>query len=254
MQVQINGLEKVAKLLNQLSGDQVREATAKAMTDAAFQVRKAMQEEIRASFDRPTPFILRSVQVVQATAANLVAEIAPTYFGKSGIDPQQVLKAQIEGGQRRLKRSELALRNAGILPPGYFTAIPEQPFPGSDDGRGNLKGAFIVRILSYFQAFGEQGYRANMTDRKKQNLSRKNNGLGFFVSYGRLRDNRASHLAPGIWARQGTHGVDVKPVIMFVKNPTYNKRLDFDKILKSSMAQEHFEKRLRYRIRQMAGV
>lgn len=156
MQVQINGLEKVAKLLDKLSGQQVREATALALNDAAFKVKAAMTQEIRDSFDRPTPFILRSVRIEpRATASSLIAQVLPTYWGNKGVDPQQVLKAQREGGNRRLKRSEVAFRNAGILPPGYFTAIPKDPFPGSDDGNGNLRGAFVSQLISYFQAAGE---------------------------------------------------------------------------------------------------
>ncbi len=253
-QIRTQGLQKVSQLLAKMSGEQFREAVATAMTDTAFQVRREMQDEIARQFDRPTPYILRSVQVKRATKAALVAEIAPTYYGKAGTDPQSILKAQVDGGRRRLKRSEVALRNAGILPPGFVTAIPETPFPGSDDGRGNMRGPFVVQLLSYFAAFGEQGYRANMTERRKKNLARKNNGLAFFVSYGALRDNRASHLAPGIWARQGAYGVDVRPVLMFVREPDYKPRLSFAAVLKGAQADAYFERRLSYRIRKMMGV
>ncbi len=246
-EIRTQGLQRVEKLLAKMSGEQFREAVAQAMTDTAFQVRKEMQDAIAGQFDRPTPYILRSVQVKRA-------QIAPTYYGKAGTDPQAILKAQVDGGRRRLKRSEVALRNAGILPPGFVTAIPETPFPGSDDGRGNLRGPFIVKLLSYLKAFGEQGYRANMTESRRRNLQRQNNGLAFFVAYGTLRENRASHLAPGIWARQGAYGVDVRPVLMFVREPEYQPRLSFAAVLKGAKADEYFDRRLRYRIRKLMGV
>lgn len=108
--------------------------------------------------------------VRKATPERLSVEIEPTYFGGKGVDPQKILQAQEFGGARRDKRSEAALRRIGILPSGYQTAIPETPYPGSDDGRGNIRGGFLVKLLSYFQAMGEQGYKANMTDRRKARL------------------------------------------------------------------------------------
>lgn len=260
--IQIAGLEKVRAQIQKLTGAQMQAATADALNDTAFMLRKEVQADMAKTFDRPTPYVLRSVLVQKALANRLVARIAPTGIGGKGIDPQKILHAEAEGGPRRDKRSELALRAAGILPSGYQTAIPSEPFPGSDDGRGNIKGGFIVRLLAYFQAFGEQGYKANMTKRRKEKLANKSvsaagfmtiNGVQFFVSYGALRGGKAGHLAPGIWARSGTHGVNVRPVLMFVQSPNYTVRLNLANVLKATDAQAHFEKRLRYRIRLALG-
>lgn len=255
--MQFTGLDKVQKQLDKLSGPQAAEAYAKAINDTAFEVRRKMQAEMAAVFDRPTPYILRSTQIRMATPSKLEATIEPTYYGGKGVDPQKILQAQADGGKRRDKRSEVALRRAGILPAGYQTAIPENPYPGSEDGNGNLKGSFLVHLISYFQAFGEQGHKANMTYRTKPRL----HGTGtktmaarrYFVSYGRLRGNRSSHLAPGIWAASGTHGVDVRPVLMFVKSGQYRPRLSMDRIARQANASEYLARRLRYRIRQAAG-
>lgn len=252
--MQFTGLEKVKDQLAKLSGPQAKDAYAKAINDTAYQVRRSMQAEMATVFDRPTPYILRSSQVKQATPDNLVATVEPTYYGGKGVDPQKILAAQADGGIRRDKRSESALRRVGILPAGYQTAIPDVPFPGSDDGNGNLKGSFLVHLISYFQAFGEQGYRANMKDRTKSNLHTKGtktmDARRYFVSYGKLRGNRSSHLAPGIWAARGTHGVDVRPVLMFVKAGTYRPRLSMERIAKAADAENYLARRLRYRIRQ----
>lgn len=260
--VNIRGLDRVEKALAKLAGGQLKQATAAALTDTAYTVRGQYQAEMRRAFDRPTPYILSSVRVHPATPTRLIAQIEPTYLGGKGVEPGKILAAEVAGGTRRDKRSEIALRRAGILPAGYQTAIPRVPYPGSDDGRGNLRGPFIVRLLSYFQTFGEQGYRANMTQRRKDKLAdiRRSDrgfkviaGVVFFVAHGRLRSGPSAHLAPGIWAKSGTHGSNVQPVLMFVRTPAYQVRLDLRRVIAQSQVQERFASRLRYRIRQAAG-
>lgn len=271
----VHGLEKVQQHIAKLSGPALREAQAKALNDAAFQVRRVMQAEIRSVFDRPTPFIANAPKVFAATPDKLEATIVPTIDsrnnwskgGKIGVDPQQVLRAQEAGGTRRDKRSEVALRRVGILPTGYQTAIPADSYPGSDDGRGNLRGAFLQQLLSYFQAFGEQGYRANMTQRRKDKLHARGHaitesgisaatfGRRYFVSYGRLRGSpKSGHLAAGIWAASGTHDANVRPVLMFVRAVNYKPLLSMERIARAADVDNYLAKRLRYRIRQAAGV
>lgn len=265
-----------AELLRQihgLTGPQAAKAYAKALNDTGFEIRRAMQDEMRAVFDRPTDYILRSPFVRMATAAKLSVTIEPTYMGGKGIDPQKILDAQTWGGRRRDKRSEVALKRAGILSAGYQTAIPDEarggPYPGSDDGKGNLRGAFLVQLISYFQAFGEQGYKANMSAKGYLRVHRgtkKQTGRRYFVTYGKTRggpritqkgeqDERTAHLAPGIWAASGTGGADVRPVLMFVRPKRgYQPRFDMDKVAKRADATAYLERRIRYRLREAAGV
>lgn len=264
------GQAELLAQLHGLTGSQAAGAYAKAINDTAFEVRRAMQAEMRAQFDRPTDYILRSPRVKMATAARLSASIAPDYMGGKGIDPQKILRAQGEGGTRRDKRSEVALRRVGILPNGMQTAIPATPYPGSDDGRGNLKGSFLVQLLAYFQAFADEGrgFKANMTEKGYKRVhkgTKKAAGRRYFVAYGKARggarttamgeaDARTSHLAPGIWAASGTGGADVRPVLMFVKRAHYSVRLQGEAIAKRADAQNYLEKRLRFRVREAAGV
>jgi hypothetical protein len=256
LDLKLDGLGAVRETLAKLSGKQARTAYAAALNDAGFQVRRVMRNEIRSVFDRPTPYVANSVYVRQATAERLSVAIEPTYYGGKGIDPQQILQAQEFGGTRRDKRSEVALRRAGILPSGYQTAIPRIPFPGSDDSRGNLRGSFLVQLIAYFRAFGEQGYRANLTARRRESIHRgtkRQAGRRYFVAYGRLRSGPTAHLAPGIWAAQGTHGVDLRPVLMFVRTGVYRSRLSMQAIANRSNVDEYLQRRLRYRIRLVAG-
>ncbi|MGB6096428.1 MAG: hypothetical protein WBF95_09035 [Comamonas thiooxydans] len=270
----IKGLKPVQTLMDRLSRSRVREASVKAVNDAGFEVRRAMQEEMRSVFDRPTDYILRSPMLKMATVDKPMATIEPEYMGGKGVDPKKILKAQNLGGKRRDKRSEVALRRAGILPKGYQTAIPAEPFPGSEDRYGNLKGGFIVQLLSYFRSFGEQGYRANMTDARRKALQLRggagvrkvgpNIGRRYILAYGKLRggarwtakgenDRRASNLAPGIWAVVGNSGADIRPVLMFVRSGNYQERLDMEKVGQRADVENYLSRRIRYRMRQAAG-
>lgn len=71
--------------------------------------------------------------------------------------------------------------------------------------------------------------------------------------YGAMRGGRGTHLAPGIWAKTGTHGAVLRPVLMFVKAPSYNQRLSMERIAQASGAQVYLDERVRYRVRQAAG-
>lgn len=264
--IRAEGIKPVQDLLGKLSGKEARVAYAKALNDVGYKVRRQMQAEMKTVFDRPTSYILKSSYVQQATPEKLSVRIAPENQRDSpGVDPQKILQAQEFGGRRRDKRSEVILRRAGILPAGYQAVIPREPYPGSDDGRGNIRGAFISQLISYFQASAEQGHSANMKKKRKDKLedrakltllSNKKEvsiirGRVYFVSYGKMRGH---HLAPGIWAKSGIHGVDVKPVLMFTRAGSYKPRLSMERIAKSADLQTYLDRRVRFRIREAAGV
>ena len=62
------------------------------------------------------------------------------------------------------------------------------------------------------------------------------------------------YTAPGIWAASGTHDVEVKPVLMFVRTPSYKPRISMDAIAKQADLQNDRDKRVRFRLREAAGV
>lgn len=271
-------LARVKRQFDALSGPQAEEALGKALKDTAFHVRTHMVRYMEARFDRPTPFIARSPKVLPMRPGELAVEIAPTLYhdnrwskgGKQGVDPQQVLQAQASGGTRRDKKSEVVLRRAGLLPVGYQTVIPADPFPGSTDVYGNISGSFIRSVLSYLQAFSDgMGYSANMKAKRRAKVEDRTlvtslatrrtyktiRGVVYFVSFGSLRTNkqgRTSPLPAGIWAKTGTHGADVKPVLLFVKAGRYTARLDFDQLSREANVSERLGRAVRHRIRQAA--
>ncbi|MGH7605425.1 MAG: hypothetical protein ACRENK_15695 [Gemmatimonadaceae bacterium] len=182
-------------------------------------MKQAEYKEMRDVFDRPTPYTLNSLYSKGATKTNLEAVVWLKYDTSKGTPADKYLLPQIRGGQRSLKRFELALRSVGALPSGYFAV------PGSAadlDAYGNMKSSQIVQILSYFRAFPEAGYRANITEKRKQKLNRQ--GIAYFVG------SPGGGKSPlGIWKRVGlARGSSIKPIIIFVKSVHYAVRFDFD--------------------------
>jgi hypothetical protein len=111
----------------------------------------------------------------------------------------------------------------GILPAGYYTV----PGAGATiDAYGNQSVGEIRQILSYFNAAEMRaGYTANMTDKTRARLARGSKKTGFGYAYFAILPGRGSHLAPGIYKRMNFGaGSAIKPVLMFVKEPSYPKR------------------------------
>lgn len=214
--------EKLKNLEAELPGK-----LAKQLTGAAFTARKALQEKMASTFEGGvSPYLRKSVWVEQATPARLAAKVGARDFGGKTDGPLQILSTQIHGGSRELKASERRLRAAGILPNGYYLA----PGEGAQlNGLGNIAPAWMNFILSYLQAYNQAGAELNTKAKTRARYAKKEGGrikgFEYFVSYGKLRGGRGGHMAPGIYHRTGTHGVDVTPVLMFVRKPHYKPLL-----------------------------
>ena len=85
----------------------------------------------------------------------------------------------------------------------------------------------IVQIVSWFRAFGEQGYKANSTDKTRARLGKdKKNGTRGFAYF--VLRQKTGKLPAGIYQRFAfAAGSAVKLVMLFVKSPNYKRRLDF---------------------------
>lgn len=257
--VTLQGLQRAQRRVQSLPR-QIRFGSARALNETAFKVRDEIISGMRRAFDRPTPFILKSPWVgKQATRESLEAWVYPRDPGGKSVDPAKVLRANVAGGQRRQKRFEVALKRIGLLGQGEIAVPSPRITNGPEgDGYGGVRGSFIVRLLSYLRAFGEQGYRANMTDRSRLKLSGRgrwdgrffgahtkrfakgggvmayrSGGVEYFVSKGQgefsgkgsWKNGQRQHLARGIWERTGLRGAIVKPVFYFRPSATYTARL-----------------------------
>lgn len=231
--IKITGLKNIIQNMDDLAKKQVPYAAAKALTKTAQEIKAEEVKGMQTSLDRPTPYAINSLRVDPASKNKLEATVRfkdKSDAGK-GNPAANFMTPQVEGGKRNLKRFEVALQRIGVLPKGMYIA-PGEACPL--DSYGNIPGSFIVQILSFFRAFGEQGYRANITDKRKASLkrgSKKNRGFEYFVSYGKGTRSGRQHLPAGIYKRTGfAWGSSVKPVMMFVKEPSYSKKFSFYEI------------------------
>ena len=272
LNIQVQGIEALQRRIAQMPR-QARYAGARALNDTAFKLRDELRAEITRSFDRPTPYVQNSVRVTRmATTESPQAWVAPAYQGGKGVDPDKVLLAEVFGGTRRLKRFEVAFQRKGILPNG-MAMVPATWLladPAAGDGYGGIKGSFIVRLLSFLRAFGEQGYRANMTDKGRAKVSGRGRwingrfhgahtkkgasgdgsmafrqgGVEYFVSRGKgefagrgsWKNGQQQHLPAGIWQRSGIYGAEVKPVFLFTRMPRYAVRLQLRPLADRAMS------------------
>lgn len=209
-------------------GRDARFAAMLAATRTAKAAQATLIEELPSIFDRPTPYTMRSTFVRPANKATLSATVGFKDFAGKGTPASRYLMPQVAGGARVAKRSERALRAAGILPPGWFA------MPGDSaelDSYGNMNRGQIVKILSSVRAFGEQGYLANRS-RTRPSRGRRRKEQYFAAKPGN------PGLPPGIYKRvPGSR--DVLPVIAFVRQaPHYGPRLPFERIVRDVTARQ----------------
>ncbi len=227
-------------------GKQVRFATLRALNAGAYAAAQATKAEMRRVFDKPTPWVLGSVRYKKATKEKLEAQVDFDFWGnKQGVTVAQVLRAEIYGGPRRLKRFEVALQRRGILPAG-MAAIPTKRAPR--DQYGNVSTGLITQMLSFFDAFGEQGYRANMGAKgreKRWKTTKKRIGFEFFAL-----QQQQGKLFPGIYMRKNYGAADAARVshlqsggayalFFFVPIPKYKRLLDFYGVAEKAALKEY---------------
>lgn len=232
-----HGLEDIINNLDAMQKKQVPFAASKALNKTAQAVKANIIDEMTNVFDRPTPYTLRSLYLKPSTKKNLQAVVWLKDSYDKGIPATKYLWPEIFGGGRDLKRFEEALRRTGVLPNGMIIVPPRFGAPDTLDAYGNIKRSLIVQMLSYFRAFGQQGYTANTTDKRKARLekgSKRIQGFEYFVSGGKgtiTSTGKQQHLPPGIYRRSTGYwsawGSPIKPILMFVKKPTYSQRLPF---------------------------
>ncbi len=220
-------------------GKQVRYAASRALNNVAFGANGEVKEEMKRTFKGgATPYTLSAFKVMKATKANLTATMAlRTDSGGKARSYNVTLKHLFTGGTRTWKGMEGAFRRLGVLPSGYMI-VPGDACPL--DSYGNPPNALIVQLISYFNAFGEQGYRANMSDKRRNRIEKIGRtasgyktigGVQYFVSRGKgMWYGRPQHLPAGIWAKSGIHGSDVRPLFMFVRTGRWRRFIDLQKI------------------------
>ena len=221
LKVNIKGLREVKSMFDGLE-KKLPEIEHFAMINAGEKARDAVAGQMFGVFDKPTPFIIKSLRLTDVDGGRVGKRSVgksikvgfKDVFASLRYDPVfDTLNPHIEGGPRVAKPSELRLRRAGILRAGEFI-IPSRTAPLNK--YGNIRGGEMTRILSDLKAFNEAGYNANRT----KGRAVKGRGIYFIASPGGTR---------GIYQMTGgQYGKGINLVFIIVKKaPTYRKRLDF---------------------------
>ena len=137
---------------------QTRKLIAVTLTQAAYNVQKELQEEMRRVFKNPTDFVIRSVFVKQAKIIG--DKVAPAIIGIRGstgskVSPAHALYAEVAGGERRRKRSEIMM--ARVMPKGMTQWVPGAAAPRN--ASGDIPGGYLQKVISALQV--QQDYAAN---------------------------------------------------------------------------------------------
>lgn len=225
-----DGLKSVSDYMRKLPANQVAFATSVAINKTAVKVKAALEDEIPRAFDRPTKYTQNSLYMKASNKKNLSARVWVKDDTFKGTPAAKYMEPEIFGGPRRHKRFEKALIARGLM------RVDQYAVPGAAcklDAFGGISAGYITQLLAYLRAFGEVGYKSNMDNKGRARIAKKQ-GLAYFVA------RPGGHLHPGIWARYSfASGSSIKPVIMFVKAPTYAKRYQFQEVADKAV-ERHF--------------
>lgn len=196
--------------------DVIRKTVVGAIADTVDDMHTREIMEMKAVFDRPTPWIMRglkkrypggSFKVVEDDAG-IYFEFFPAGAGKSQED---VMKPHVFGGPRALKGSERRMLNNPQIPEGTWTAMGIR-YPRNS--YGNIPGA---RYTQAIQALGVMSPEAMSVLPKGKQKGRKNTQYFVFKRKGASEPF-------GIAERRGK---EFNIILKFVSPPDYKKRFDY---------------------------
>jgi hypothetical protein len=193
--------------LSQRIQDRAGKAILKGINNAAFGAKKDVDKDIKRTFDRPTPFIQKSVKVTRATLENLKAIVFV-----ANPAAERVLLPHIEGGDRVAKGFERTLRRMGLMRPDE-KAIPSRSAP--IDKYGNVPLREIRGIVDALRG-----------KRSKYFAGAPGNGG---VQYVR-----------GIWERLPQSRI--RPVFVFVSEVRYKETFGFYAVASKGVSERFAER------------
>ncbi len=184
--------------------------------------RLAVQKEMDAAFDRPTPYAKRGVVYDRATKQKMQSAVVVTGDRtKGGLPATAFLGPQIQGGMRSHKAFERQLVERGLMSKRQV-AVPANAAPL--DRYGNMTQGFLNRVMADLKI----DYRGAGATRVRTDASLKRNknyrNARFFVP------KPGSPLFPGVYQRNPSDQ-SIKPVILFVQNRGYKVRLHLKSVV-----------------------
>lgn len=157
---------QMKKLLD-MAQKQIAFAASVAINRTAMDARNEVYDQMPSIFDKPTPFIMRSLYVNKSrvaskskgTEAKLEAEIGFRHYQSNILNPM------VDATQRGQKPYEKLLARIGVLKSNEYT-IPSDAEPKSLEG--NVFASRITQMLSSLQAHRDVGVTSNSTRKRGQ--------------------------------------------------------------------------------------
>lgn len=237
IKVDTSGLKSSLAMISGMQ-KQVSVATAKALTFTAERVEKAVYEEMRTKFDRPTPMTMRSLRKKTARVSDLTAMVYLKDTAIGGKNPRsmaEILAHEFGGGDRIRSRLEGAFSAKGYMSSSEYLV----PAAGAKlDQYGNVSRGQIGQIFAQLKVGLDIYSHSNYSARSRKSTAKA--GV-YFWSFGRqgtttvsIRGGemvkgagRQNHLPRGVWLRVGA---GVLPVLIVARKPSYKQRIDMEKI------------------------
>lgn len=203
-------------------------AAATALTRTAkYAADTSLPAAMKKAFHSPVAYTLNSLRIEPATAASLSARVMVKNQA-AGVAPENFLLPEVEGGGRKHKKMEAALRYAGVLNAGQY-ALPGKAM--SLDAHGNVKGADVRTILKSLK-----NIRGAASTGRRRGAKLKNDLM--------VGKPRGGNRPNGIWRREGRALGErrLRPLFVFASQaPSYAPRLDFSGVV-AEVAQTRFAK------------
>ena len=229
-------IDRVVRGLSAQARRQIPFATAVALTRTAKAVENDLRGEMGKVFDKPAPYVARGtfVQSAKKTALEATVGMRDQANGR-GASPAMYVRESFGGGMRGQKPFEVALRAMGALPAGWKT-VPGAGLKLDAYGAPNRKQ--LAEVLGAMRS-GMRAYKGR---------GKRMQAVGYFAVLPGARRASTRHLAPGIYRRiQSGIGGALQPVLIFVQQAAYQRRLDIqaigDRTVRSEFA-AHFRQAL----------
>lgn len=213
-------LDDALAALQKLGAGLAPRALADALNHTANQARIALRAEMEDVFADPTPWVLNSTRILNATPKKPEAVVTvKDDLGGKGRGFDEWFSPQVYGGNRLNKGSEKMLRSRGILPAGSFI-VPTEWTPR--DASGGIQRRWMIQVLSGLGAFNLAGSDHNATNSRRSVA--KGHAQSFFVI---KRGKRPI----GIAERRGER--DMRVVLQFSRGaPSYRARFHFHDVVR----------------------
>jgi hypothetical protein len=181
------------KRFSALEREHLPAITAQAVNRAAEYVRDVVTAEIPRVFNAPVALTQKSVFLTTYASKRgpFVRDVFLRDEASKGTPPVKYLAPEVEGGPRRVKRFERALKRSGVMAESEF-AYPARSY--KLNAQGNINAGVVTRILSQLSSSSDSLQNVTGASRARGRASGK--AEYFAVGAGRS-------LKPGVYQRTG---------------------------------------------------